>query len=100
MRMIRFYRKGAVVRLERKFLGGLEFYQVNQRADIVDLSLLCIGGSHAVNTLSDQEDQPDNDADAWSRPRGALKEVFAELGGGEAYLQAERGQFYGDEEGK
>ena len=38
--------------------------------------------------------------DAWSRLRGALKEVFAELGGGEAYLQAERGQFYGDEEGK
>ncbi len=32
--------------------------------------------------------------DAWSRLRGALKEVFAELGGGEAYLQAERSKFY------
>ena len=51
-----------------------------------------------MNNLSDQGDQPDTDADAWSRLRGALKEVFAELGGGEAYLRAERGKFYGDEE--
>jgi hypothetical protein len=28
--------------------------------------------------------------DKWERLRGALKEVFAELGGGEAYLRAER----------
>ncbi len=33
--------------------------------------------------------------DPWSRLRGALKDVFAELGGGEAYLRAERGNFYG-----
>ncbi|HEY7615241.1 MAG TPA: hypothetical protein VH744_00420 [Terriglobales bacterium] len=32
--------------------------------------------------------------DAWSRLRGALKDVFSELGGGEAYLRAERNQFY------
>jgi hypothetical protein len=38
--------------------------------------------------------------DAWSRLRGALKEVFAELGGGEAYLQAERSKFYAAEERK
>jgi hypothetical protein len=41
--------------------------------------------------------QPD---DSWSRLRGALKDVFAELGGGEAYLRAERSDFYptkGDE---
>jgi hypothetical protein len=38
--------------------------------------------------------------DAWSRLRGALKEVFAELGGGEAYLQAERSKFYDAEERK
>ena len=31
--------------------------------------------------------------DAWSRLRGALKEVFTELGGGEAYLRAERTSF-------
>jgi hypothetical protein len=29
-----------------------------------------------------------------------MKEVFAELGGGEAYLQAERSKFYAAEERK
>ncbi|HEY1800875.1 MAG TPA: hypothetical protein VGG46_08065 [Terriglobales bacterium] len=33
--------------------------------------------------------------DAWSRLRGALKDVFAELGGGENYLRNERANFYG-----
>lgn len=32
--------------------------------------------------------------EAWKRLRGALKDVFAELGGGEAYLRAERNNFY------
>lgn len=32
--------------------------------------------------------------DSWSRLRGTLKNVFAELGGGEAYLRAERSDFY------
>lgn len=31
--------------------------------------------------------------DAWERLRGALKDVYAELGGGEAYLRAERDSF-------
>jgi hypothetical protein len=31
--------------------------------------------------------------DAWERLRGALKDVFAQLGGGEAYLRAERASF-------
>jgi hypothetical protein len=35
--------------------------------------------------------------DAWSRLRGALKDVFEELGGGEAYLRAERSNFHGSE---
>jgi hypothetical protein len=38
--------------------------------------------------------------DAWSKLRGALKDVFAELGGGEAYLRAERSNFYGGEGNK
>ena len=38
--------------------------------------------------------------DSWKRLRGALKDVFAELGGGEAYLRAERTSFYGVKEGK
>lgn len=36
--------------------------------------------------------------DSWSRLRGALKDVFAELGGGEAYLRAERSNFYATKE--
>jgi hypothetical protein len=31
--------------------------------------------------------------DSWNRLRGILKKVFAEFGGGEAYLRAERGNF-------
>jgi len=31
--------------------------------------------------------------DSWDRLRGILKVVFAELGGGEAYLHAERSNF-------
>jgi len=32
--------------------------------------------------------------DPWLRLRGALKDIFAELGGGEAYLRGERENFY------
>ncbi len=31
--------------------------------------------------------------DSWNCLRGILKDVFAELGGGESYLQAERSNF-------
>ena len=36
--------------------------------------------------------------DAWVELRGAMKEVFAELGGGENYLREERESFYGPKE--
>jgi hypothetical protein len=36
-------------------------------------------------------DQPPGDA--WERLRGILKDVYAELGGGEAYLRKERESF-------
>lgn len=36
----------------------------------------------------------------WTRLRGALKDVFANLGGGEAYLRAERENFYASEKEK
>jgi hypothetical protein len=32
--------------------------------------------------------------DPWTRLRGALKDIFTELGGGENYLRNERDQFY------
>jgi len=35
-----------------------------------------------------------HEEDSWKRLRGALKGVFAELGGGETYLRAERTNFY------
>ena len=40
----------------------------------------------------DSHPRPDRQA-AWDRLRGALKDVFAEYGGGEAYLRAERAAF-------
>lgn len=36
--------------------------------------------------------------DSWKKLRGALKDVFEELGGGEAYLRAERSTFYSPKE--
>lgn len=43
------------------------------------------------------EDKGSDRQDAWNRLRGALKDVFAELGGGENYLRNERANFYGPE---
>ena len=42
---------------------------------------------------------PEHD-DSWKQLRGTLKDVFAELGGGEAYLRSERGAFYSEKEGE
>ena len=38
--------------------------------------------------------------DPWTRLRGALKDIFSEFGGGEAYLQNERDNFYPHREEK
>jgi hypothetical protein len=40
-------------------------------------------------------DKESDRQEAWNRLRGALKDVFAELGGGENYLRNERANFYG-----
>lgn len=42
--------------------------------------------------LSSSPGRPSRD-EAWKRLRGLLKDVFSELGGGEAYLRAERSSF-------
>jgi hypothetical protein len=42
----------------------------------------------------DTKSSPAIQGDAWTRLRGVLKDVFDELGGGEAYLRAERSNFY------
>jgi hypothetical protein len=41
----------------------------------------------------DESPPEPREIDAWDRLRGALKDVFGELGGGEAYLRAERASF-------
>ena len=46
-----------------------------------------------MNSSVEHGNPADPCPDAWSRLRGALKDVFAELGGGEAYLRAERTEF-------
>jgi hypothetical protein len=47
----------------------------------------------------DPNDIPDR-VDAWNRLRGALKDIYAECGGGEAYLRAERASFRDEPEPK
>ena len=43
-------------------------------------------------------DSTTSSQDAWRELRGSLKRVFAELGGGEAYLRGERENFYAGKE--
>ena len=40
-----------------------------------------------------QEDGELSRQDSWNRLRGSMKDIFAEYGGGEAYLRAERASF-------
>ena len=48
-------------------------------------------------SVSDEEESVKKERDlrlqAWLRLRGALKDVYAEYGGGEAYLRKERQEF-------
>jgi hypothetical protein len=46
----------------------------------------------------DQDASSAKHDDSWKQLRGALKGTFRELGGGEAYLRAERGAFYSKKE--
>jgi hypothetical protein len=46
----------------------------------------------------DALDSSEAGSDPWTELRGALKNVFAGFGGGEAYLRGERESFYADKE--
>jgi len=46
------------------------------------------------NTPVEDKGQATSRAEAWLRLRGCMKEIFAEFGGGEAYLRAERANFF------
>jgi hypothetical protein len=41
-----------------------------------------------------QDDVQLSRQEAWNRLRGSMKDIFAEYGGGEAYLRAERASFH------
>ena len=73
-----------------------EFLQTNN-LELVDTSGPKSGQSTTVvytyEFASTKQSSPP-EVDPWSRLRGALKDVFAEHGGGEAYLRAERSNFY------
>ena len=73
-----------------------EFRQSND-LQLVDVSGPKSGQSTTVvytyEFIGGQQSPPPGEDD-WSRLRGALKDVFAELGGGETYLRAERSSFY------
>jgi hypothetical protein len=45
----------------------------------------------------DENAPPPASNDAWMKLRGALKDIFADIGGGEAYLRSERERFYDDD---
>ncbi len=98
VRELRLYRSVANV---CSALKTKEFQKANQ-LKLVDASGPRSGLSTTVVFTYEFIDQgggpPDSSVDAWSRLRGALKDVFAELGGGEAYLRAERKQFYASED--
>jgi len=99
VRELRLYRSVAAV---CSALKTREFQSAN-RLRLVDATGPKSGLSTTVvftYEFVDSEAPREPNVDAWSRLRGALKEVFAELGGGEAYLQAERSKFYAAEERK
>ena len=59
------------------------------------------GQSTTVTYTYEFVDAPDSSQaspDPWAELRGALKRVFADLGGGESYLRGERENFYGAKE--
>jgi hypothetical protein len=76
-------------------LRGRKFWQANNLR-LVEVSGPKSGQSTTVVcTYELAEGKPSSQReDPWVQLRGAMKDVFAELGGGEAYLRAERDNFY------
>jgi hypothetical protein len=50
--------------------------------------------TYTYEFVSKEKKTKEDRQNAWKRLRGALKDVFAELGGGENYLRNERANFY------
>lgn len=102
-------RMGDVVR-ELKLLGRVpavcsalksQAFLEQNRLRIVERTGPRSGQSTTVTYTYEFVDSSDSSApstDAWADLRGSLRRVFAELGGGEAYLRGEREDFYADKE--
>lgn len=55
--------------------------------------------TYTYEFIEGDRSSPEHD-DSWKNLHGTLKDVFAELGGGEAYLRAERSAFHSPKEGE
>jgi hypothetical protein len=83
-------------------LRGKKFWQVNNLR-LIETSGPKSGQSTTVvctYEFADAKCPSTPREDSWQRLRGALKDVFSELGGGESYLRAERENFYAEKESK
>jgi hypothetical protein len=82
-------------------LKSREFLQRNN-LQLVERTGPPSGQSTTVTYTYEFIDQksPSPKEDPWTSLRGALKDAFAELGGGEAYLKKERDSFYGSRQTK
>ena len=78
----------------REFLQGNSLRLVDMSGPPSGQSTTVTYTYEFIGTQKDADKGADRQ-DAWNRLRGALKDVFAELGGGENYLRNERANFYG-----
>jgi hypothetical protein len=78
----------------RKFLQDNNLRLVDSSGPPSGQSTTVIYTYEFVDSKKDRDSGADRQ-DAWNRLRGALKDVFDELGGGENYLRNERANFYG-----
>lgn len=79
-----------------EFLEANQLHLVDASGPPSGLSTTVVYTYEFVDSVNSHEAK----ADAWSRLRGALKDVFAELGGGETYIRTERNAFNSTKEGQ
>jgi len=74
----------------------------NNRLHLIEVTGPKSGQSTTVTYTYEFVDVEDSakQEDSWAKLRGALKDIFRELGGGETYLRDERSNFYPPEGSK
>lgn len=83
-------------------LRSREFLRENN-LQLIQISGPKSGQSTTVTYTYEFADNPSangSDEDAWARLRGALRDVYSELGGGEKYVRSERKAFSTSQEHK